>query len=291
MLPDLTMRFRGDHQRGRALGQVVGVYDWSAGGVSGSIPDGFWTELESIPWYAQWLIPRGGRLLRASVIHDELVKRLGFSHEANRIFIAAAREDGFRDGRIYLIGAALWLHTSIKILLGKNTMERGTAATVETKTAEVLEILAPPDWSNVSVKDHRKFWQVTGTFNGQSHSGTTQDPVALATSLDQAAKASVLAPRRASETTDVLLEEARDNNPELFSDAPAQEPVAEEGEPLPDNLARLVPDSIQEAKRKEWLRARWLELGHKVHAPNVFGLTPAEIREHEELERYRGLFT
>lgn len=83
--------------------------------------------------------------------------------------------------------------------------------------------------------------------------------------------------------------------------------VIEEGEPLPDVLApildnivtnklaeptllaRLVVNPNAEAKR-EALKARWLELTHKVHAPKVFGLTDAELREHQQLEAYRGLF-
>lgn len=72
---------------------------------------------------------------------------------------------------------------------------------------------------------------------------------------------------------------------------PPPDPIVEEGEPLPDTLARLVPVSVETLERKTWLLARWQNLTHRIHAPDVFGpLSPAEVREHEELERYRGLF-
>jgi len=75
--------------------------------------------------------------------------------------------------------------------------------------------------------------------------------------------------------------------------AAVPEPVVEqEAEPLPDPLARLVPEDVEAAKRKQWLRDRYVELGHLVNGASTFGPpTDAVIREHQDLERYRGLFT
>lgn len=147
---------------------------------------------------------------------------------------------------------------------------------------EARQKLTDAGWSDVDVKRKANFIAISGVDPaGAQHSGADEDGVSLA---DHLIAVGVAPPAR--KVTDEQLEAARADNPELFS-----EPPAEEGEALPDTLARLVPETIEEAKRKKWLRDRWLELGHKVHAPNVFGVTQAEIREHEELERYRGLFT
>ena len=71
--------------------------------------------------------------------------------------------------------------------------------------------------------------------------------------------------------------------------APPPEP---EPEPLPDTLARLVPQTLAEREHKEWLRARWQELTHRLvdGGRSLVPLTNGERHEHEQLERYRGLF-
>jgi hypothetical protein len=71
---------------------------------------------------------------------------------------------------------------------------------------------------------------------------------------------------------------------------PQQEP--EPGEPLPDTLARLVPQSLADREHREWLRLRWQELTHRLvdGGRSLPTLSDAERTEHEQLERYRGLF-
>jgi hypothetical protein len=71
---------------------------------------------------------------------------------------------------------------------------------------------------------------------------------------------------------------------------PAQEP--EPGEPLPDTLARLVPQTLADREHREWLRLRWQELTHRLvdGGRSLPTLSDAERTEHEQLERYRGLF-
>jgi hypothetical protein len=72
---------------------------------------------------------------------------------------------------------------------------------------------------------------------------------------------------------------------------PAPEP--EPGEPLPDTLARLVPQTLADREHKEWLRLRWQELTHRLvdGGRSLPQLNDAERVEHEQLERYRGLFS
>lgn len=63
-------------------------------------------------------------------------------------------------------------------------------------------------------------------------------------------------------------------------------------EPLPDALARLVPEGVEHARRIQYLREEWQRLTHKLMSPHVFGeMSEAERIQHQELERYRGLFT
>ena len=113
-LPPLKIIFDGSHRRGRALGIVMEDYYYTVGDVSDYVPAGFTTDFESVPWWAQWLLPRAGRIVRSAVIHDELVSRKGLSHEANRLMVDAMRLEGLQDGRRYLIGSALWLFTLLR---------------------------------------------------------------------------------------------------------------------------------------------------------------------------------
>lgn len=74
--------------------------------------------------------------------------------------------------------------------------------------------------------------------------------------------------------------------------APEPPPVIEE-EPLPDMIARLVPQSLADREHREWLRLRWQELTHRLvdGGRSLPQLGDAERIEHEQLERYRGLFS
>jgi len=73
---------------------------------------------------------------------------------------------------------------------------------------------------------------------------------------------------------------------------PMPAPVIEE-EPLPDTLARLVPQTLADREHREWLRRRWQELTHRLvdGGRSLPQLGDAERTEHEQLERYRGLFS
>jgi hypothetical protein len=74
--------------------------------------------------------------------------------------------------------------------------------------------------------------------------------------------------------------------------APPEPPPVIEEEPLPDTLARLVPQSLADREHREWLRLRWQELTHRLvdGGRSLPTLSDAERTEHEQLERYRGLF-
>jgi hypothetical protein len=74
---------------------------------------------------------------------------------------------------------------------------------------------------------------------------------------------------------------------------PPQPQVEFEHEPLPDTLARLVPQSLADREHREWLRLRWQELTHRLvdGGRSLPQLGDAERMEHEQLERYRGLFS
>lgn len=74
---------------------------------------------------------------------------------------------------------------------------------------------------------------------------------------------------------------------------PPPPPEPEPGEPLPDTLARLVPQTVADMEHKEWLRLRWQELTHRLvdGGRSLPPLTDTERVEHEQLERYRGLFS
>ncbi len=96
-------------------------------------------------------------------------------------------------------------------------------------------------------------------------------------------------PPAAPEAAVLIPGEGVDDWAEQPRDAP--EPDAA-GEPLPDALARLVPADIEHERRMQYLRERWQQLTHKLMSPQAFGeMGAAERVEHQELERYRGLFT
>ena len=72
----------------------------------------------------------------------------------------------------------------------------------------------------------------------------------------------------------------------------APPPVITDEEPLPDTLARLVPQTVADREHRDWLRMRWQELTHRLidGGKSLPSLSDAERVEHEQLERYRGLF-
>lgn len=152
---------------------------------------------------------------------------------------------------------------------------------------DVTSILAPPEWTDVRVRDHKKFWLVSGSFNGQHYSATGRKPLVLAKEMDATARATVLPPRKPAPEV-----KQPEPPPEVVAETPPAEPVeTEEGEPLPDTLAAMVPETVAHAERKAWLQARHQYLSHLINGANTFG-PPSEavIREHQELERYRGYF-
>jgi hypothetical protein len=86
--------------------------------------------------------------------------------------------------------------------------------------------------------------------------------------------------------------EAVEPPPAALPPPPMPAPVIEE-EPLPDTLARLVPQTLADREHREWLRRRWQELTHRLvdGGRSLPQLGDAERMEHQQLERYRGLFS
>ena len=86
--------------------------------------------------------------------------------------------------------------------------------------------------------------------------------------------------------------EAVEPQPAALPPPPMPAPAIEE-EPLPDTLARLVPQTLADREHREWLRRRWQELTHRLvdGGRSLPQLGDAERTEHEQLERYRGLFS
>lgn len=86
--------------------------------------------------------------------------------------------------------------------------------------------------------------------------------------------------------------EAVEPPPVALPPPPMPAPAIEE-EPLPDTLARLVPQTLADREHREWLRRRWQELTHRLvdGGRSLPQLGDAERTEHEQLERYRGLFS
>lgn len=122
----LTLRFDGVHSRGRAMAVVVEDWAWAVKCWSGVIPAGFKTDLESVPKFAQWILPRAGRALRPALIHDWLISTWGYAREHDDVFMAALDLEGLRDLRVHPIRWALrWnthrrLHAAAKADLGLN---------------------------------------------------------------------------------------------------------------------------------------------------------------------------
>lgn len=110
-LAPITLRFAGQHAHGFALGELVEPYPFNVGGVSGIIPAGYMTDLESVPRVAQWMLPRAGRALRAALIHDYLITTRGYARAHDDVFLAALDLEGFRDLRVYPIRWALRINT------------------------------------------------------------------------------------------------------------------------------------------------------------------------------------
>ncbi len=110
-LPPLKIVFNGSHEHGRALGRVVEDFYYTVGGVTDYIPAGFQTDFESVPWWAQWLVPRAGRSLRAAVIHDYLISVSGYSFKANHVMTEVLKVEGVPAWRRAIIGFALDIFT------------------------------------------------------------------------------------------------------------------------------------------------------------------------------------
>jgi hypothetical protein len=54
-----------------------------------------------------------------------------------------------------------------------------------------------------------------------------------------------------------------------------------------------VPQTLADREHREWLRRRWQELTHRLvdGGRSLPQLGDAERMEHQQLERYRGLFS
>lgn len=142
--------------------------------------------------------------------------------------------------------------------------------------AAVAQALGIAGWTDVEVGMSGPFVSIRGVdVTGAHHSAA----VAPDAAVDEARRLIAVGVPR-----------VRKAQPEAFPTPPAE--IVASAEPLPDQLAAMVPDGIDAQRQKTWLRDRWQELTHKLQSPRVFGpMSPAETREHEQLERYRGLFT
>lgn len=118
-LSPLTLCFDGLREFGKQQAVVVNEWAWCVADRSGVVPAGYRSDLESIPGWAQGVIPRAGKMLRASIIHDHLITSEGYAHETDALFVHACRMEGLNDLRIWLVRGALWANTSIRIAQGK----------------------------------------------------------------------------------------------------------------------------------------------------------------------------
>ena len=99
---DLVLRDFGD---GRNYTLVRDLTWLNADGLTGyTVPQGFKTDLASIPSLLHSLIPKTGKFNRASVLHDYFYRtpELGLTRgEADGLFLVAMRADGVRYTRRY----------------------------------------------------------------------------------------------------------------------------------------------------------------------------------------------
>lgn len=77
----LDVKGRTVTRAGRSVWRLLEPLEWVLDGVDGKdrlvVPQGFQTDLASIPWAARWLIPASGPWQRAAVIHDWLYQNCG----------------------------------------------------------------------------------------------------------------------------------------------------------------------------------------------------------------------
>ena len=72
-----------------------------------TVPEGFKTDLASIPRFALWLIPVNGRHRKAAILHDYLY-RIGFKgYKADAIFREAALSDNVPRWQVFVMYKAL----------------------------------------------------------------------------------------------------------------------------------------------------------------------------------------
>lgn len=128
----ITLEFAGTHRNGKRLARVAKDYPYRVWERVGIIPAGFETDLESVPRWCQWMMPRAGKGLISSIIHDYEIQRAGAqTHEANRVMIQALAIEGFTDLRRPVIAGALWL----RVVAGRALRQPGFVPPKVTETA------------------------------------------------------------------------------------------------------------------------------------------------------------
>lgn len=78
-----------------------------------TVPAGFVSDLSSIPWGFQWLIPKGGPKAAAAIVHDYLYQTGKVSRkEADEIFLKIMREQEVAAWKRYAMYGAVRLFGS-----------------------------------------------------------------------------------------------------------------------------------------------------------------------------------
>ncbi|MEY2975692.1 MAG: hypothetical protein RIR49_2112 [Actinomycetota bacterium] len=117
----------------------------------------FVSDLASVPWFLVWLVGRTGRHLRAAIVHDWLIDRLGHPgspvvdrRAADRVFLDLMAADGVPLARRRLIHTAVTLASEV---VGGGVGRVRAVATVAVPAAAVVAApwLAPHPWWLVGV--------------------------------------------------------------------------------------------------------------------------------------------
>lgn len=116
--PDVSLRLVGfTYPRGKALWEYQEPYAFVWGIKRHVIPQGYITDLNSVPTLARLIIPQcGSKFDCAAGIHDYL-RRLGIDYtEADRAYLHFARKRGAAAWRVRLAGLGIASHSVLHAL-------------------------------------------------------------------------------------------------------------------------------------------------------------------------------
>lgn len=109
-LPDLDVKVLSKERAGEGTFQLLNDFTAvtdAAGTIT--VPQGYVTDLASIPFFARWLLPQAGHSARAAVLHDWLCAR--YDVRATAVFNEALKADGAGPIRRWLMVPFVWLAT------------------------------------------------------------------------------------------------------------------------------------------------------------------------------------